>query len=294
MLRGLDVSHYQGTLAWAEIRPALGLSFAFAKALEAESTFDSKFRTNWAGMRGAGLIRGAYAFARPDADPDDDAAAFVDFVQPTEPTDLLVLDLEASALTGPDTAAWACAWAEAVRRLAPGYAAGLYCGGYMHLPAYAGLRAAFDYWWYPRYPTALQSSWPGSFTPVLPDPNEWGGPPDFWQFSATMPWDGQQFDADVFNGTLNQLKALNRRAVPDTPQPAPRPAPDPTPVEDDMTIIARALDTKEQYAVAEGRAFPMTSADVLHALQTPGRLTIQYDTEDELLAEFPASTASAV
>lgn len=62
---GMDVSHYQGTINWSSARSA-GIEFAWIKATEGTSTKDSAFSTNYLGAYNAGVIRGAYHFARPD------------------------------------------------------------------------------------------------------------------------------------------------------------------------------------------------------------------------------------
>jgi lysozyme len=72
-VHGPDVSHHQGMVDWSVIHGA-GASFAFCKATEGYGYRDSRFKENWAGMKEAGLIRGAYHFARanvsnPNASP---------------------------------------------------------------------------------------------------------------------------------------------------------------------------------------------------------------------------------
>src|SRR5579872_5831321 len=56
-LKGVDVSHYDGTINWNSAKAA-GISFAFAKATQGDSYVDNTFATNWAGMKAAGVIRG--------------------------------------------------------------------------------------------------------------------------------------------------------------------------------------------------------------------------------------------
>jgi len=62
---GMDVSHYQGTIAWPTAY-ANGARFAYIKATESTTYKDPMFTTNFNGARAAGLARGAYAFALPD------------------------------------------------------------------------------------------------------------------------------------------------------------------------------------------------------------------------------------
>lgn len=68
--QGIDVSHYQGTVSWPQVRQA-GIEFAFAKATEGLTWTDPQFVVNWQQMKAAGILRGAYHFF----EPADDAAA---------------------------------------------------------------------------------------------------------------------------------------------------------------------------------------------------------------------------
>jgi len=211
MIRGIDVSHHQGALDWHALAASLRLDFAFAKATEGEGFTDPRFLANWAGIHEAGLVRGAYSFARPDASPVDAARAFVAAVKaagPMHPTDMLALDLEVGAPAGVSLHGWATGWAAEVRRLVPGYAIWLY-----HSHKVSG----FDLWWYARWPGL--TSWP---TDVPLVPRE--GHPDIWQWTDNVL--GRQIDGDVFNGTRAQLEALNPGAgKPDDPKPPKPPTP---------------------------------------------------------------------
>jgi hypothetical protein len=53
------------------------------------------------------------------------------------------------------------------------------------------------------------TSWPSSLTATLPSPSAWGGPPDFWQFTASFLTPDHVLDANVYNGTVDQLRSLN-------------------------------------------------------------------------------------
>lgn len=216
LLRGFDVSHWQGSEDWARWVRDYGIRFGAAKATQGETYVDPRFGEHWRGMRAAGLVRIAYDFAQPDADPRNDVAHLlrvVDQAGGLDPTDLLVLDLERSTLSGTATSAWACAWADELKRATGGrFAAVLYCGGYMDLKSYRPLRSHFDVWWYPRYPARYDGrvAWPTSLDELrLPSPNVWGGRPQFWQFSQSFPAGGEPHDADVFDGTETQLRTLN-------------------------------------------------------------------------------------
>ncbi|MFI7287058.1 lysozyme [Streptomyces anulatus] len=64
-VQGIDVSHWQGAINWGSVKAA-GIDFAYMKATEGTSFKDSRFSANYTGSYNAGLIRGAYHFARPD------------------------------------------------------------------------------------------------------------------------------------------------------------------------------------------------------------------------------------
>lgn len=99
---GPDVSRYQhpdgASIDWAAVR-ASGQSFAFVKATEGRAITNSYFAGDWAGARAAGLYRGAYHYAWPDADAGDAVAEAGNFAAlvgaVNQPGDLPpVLDLE--------------------------------------------------------------------------------------------------------------------------------------------------------------------------------------------------------
>jgi GH25 family lysozyme M1 (1,4-beta-N-acetylmuramidase) len=64
-LTGIDVSSYQGSVNWANVKAA-GAQFAYAKATEGLSYVDPYYNANNQGAKGNGLYFGAYHYARPD------------------------------------------------------------------------------------------------------------------------------------------------------------------------------------------------------------------------------------
>ncbi|MEU9131673.1 lysozyme [Kitasatospora sp. NPDC048540] len=62
---GLDVSSWQGSVAWSTAA-ADGARFAYVKATEGTTYLNPYFAQQYNGSYGAGLIRGAYHFALPD------------------------------------------------------------------------------------------------------------------------------------------------------------------------------------------------------------------------------------
>lgn len=119
--KGIDVSHWQGKIDWNKVAGAR-MSFAFIKATEGTSFLDPRFASYRAGARAAGIVTGAYHYARPDATPGDavaEARWLINNISPIASDDLLpVLDLEVTG--GLSTAArqqWMLDWLNEVYRL---------------------------------------------------------------------------------------------------------------------------------------------------------------------------------
>jgi len=62
--KGLDVSNWNGAINWTKVANA-GYRFAFGKATEGTGYTDTTYTTNRNGSEAAGLVFGAYHFARP-------------------------------------------------------------------------------------------------------------------------------------------------------------------------------------------------------------------------------------
>ncbi|WP_381792532.1 lysozyme [Streptomyces niveus] len=65
-VQGIDVSNWQGSINWASVKAA-GIDFAYMKATEGTNFKDASFNANYTNSYNAGLIRGAYHFARPNS-----------------------------------------------------------------------------------------------------------------------------------------------------------------------------------------------------------------------------------
>jgi lysozyme len=97
-IHGIDVSKYQQTIAWEEVRDMqvknIRIGFAFIKATEGISNVDPLFKRNWRRSKSAGMIRGAYHFFIATKDGKMQAKNFIDRVD-LETGDLPpVLDVE--------------------------------------------------------------------------------------------------------------------------------------------------------------------------------------------------------
>jgi lysozyme len=101
-LPGIDVSSYQGAIDWRQVRAA-GIVFAFARVSDGLDVVDERFAENYAGMRRAGVRRGAYQLFRASAEPEAQADLFVAIVRRAGPPDLpLVADIEGDDGMAPD------------------------------------------------------------------------------------------------------------------------------------------------------------------------------------------------
>jgi GH25 family lysozyme M1 (1,4-beta-N-acetylmuramidase) len=120
--KGLDVSNYQGTINWAKVAKA-GYRFAFGKATEGTTYNDKTYTTNRNGSEAAGLVFGAYHFARPGganvaaatASAIKQANHFLAIAGP-QPGELPpVLDLEKTgSLPKQRLLAWTIAWLDQI------------------------------------------------------------------------------------------------------------------------------------------------------------------------------------
>ena len=97
-IHGIDVSRYQTTIAWEEVKRMkvqnIQLGFAFIKATEGNDLVDPFFKRNWTKAKESGMIRGAYHFFNPKKDGKMQAQHFFEQVK-LESGDLPpVLDIE--------------------------------------------------------------------------------------------------------------------------------------------------------------------------------------------------------
>ena len=77
--KGIDISHWQGTIDWGAIPDKY--KFAFMKATEGTGFIDDKFSLNW--FESKGILRGAYHFWRYSASGTAQAEHFFDIVSDT-------------------------------------------------------------------------------------------------------------------------------------------------------------------------------------------------------------------
>jgi lysozyme len=98
-VHGIDVSHYQGKVDWAELAKAQNdeqfpLRFVFMKASEGGDLADDAFQANFDSAKAHGFVRGAYHFYNPKTDPVRQADFFIRSVQLQRGDLPPVLDIE--------------------------------------------------------------------------------------------------------------------------------------------------------------------------------------------------------
>jgi lysozyme len=215
---GIDVSHHNGKIDWWAVARS-NVKFAFAKASDGNSFLDPTFDANWEGMRTAGLLRGAYHFARPGGDPEVQAARFASLVGPLSFGELPpALDLE--VMDGQTDPAAVIQWTLAFVRKAEallGCQLVIYTGGLwrnqLGNPKVPELASRLL--WTARY---------GEAQPVVPHGwQAWS----FWQFTdgqsgnvQTIPGVSGPCDCDWYAGELADLRALSDRLA-NLPPPNP-------------------------------------------------------------------------
>jgi lysozyme len=197
LVYGVDVSYYQGNINWAQVKTAK--DFAIARVSDG-SYLDTKFDQNWAGMKAAGIIRGAYQFFEPGQDPTTQANIMISKMVGFGPGDLPpMLDMEVTGGQSPATiTAKIHTWVNKIKA-ATGRTPLIYTG---------------KYFWDPNVQTNDFATFPlviaAYVKPNCPNtPNAWNKWA-MWQYSSSgsVPGISGNVDMDEFNGTLTDLKKL--------------------------------------------------------------------------------------
>mgnify|MGYP006289477649 CR=1 FL=1 len=211
---GIDVSHWQGDILWAEVAGA-GYSFAFAKATEGVGFIDSMFYTNIQAGTSSGVLMGAYHYGRPDLNNTgaEEAEFFLSVVGDYIEAGYLrpVLDLEVTGdLSREEISAWTVEWIETVKE-ETGVEPLIYTYYYFILDNFNNSVKDYDLW---------IAYWNCDPTPThdIPPTNgfaDW----DFWQYQApggcgsyTIPGVEGAVDLNIFNGIKEELIAFESDA----------------------------------------------------------------------------------
>ncbi|MCI0535497.1 MAG: hypothetical protein L0Z50_09725, partial [Verrucomicrobiales bacterium] len=227
--RGVDVSHWNGTVNWSQVSNPGGRVFAFIHATSGKNTSDNQFPINAAGAHAAGLLVGAYHFAYPEHfTAHEEAQKFLSVAGAYVGTGYLppALDIEDSDIVSDDShpyrmgktalSRWIRDWCSEVEE-ATGvkpmiYSTRWYANNYFDtsLNQYR--------FWVPTYP-ADPSSTPGSLAPwtswtfqqYRTDPRTQGTDLNSTTepyVAGTCPGISGYADLDSFNGNLSELQAL--------------------------------------------------------------------------------------
>ncbi|CAN5148537.1 hypothetical protein BH09MYX1_BH09MYX1_58900 [soil metagenome] len=190
-VQGYDVSYYQGNFDWAAAKKN-GVDFGYARISDGTGFMDPKFATNWAAMKSAGVLRGAYQFFEPSQDATAQANIVVKALGKLGDGDLpAMIDVEATGgQSGGTIAARVKTWLQIVEK-GTGRRPFIYSGSYFWQDNVGDTTLGAYPFWIAAY---------GATCPSLPPGwKNWL----FWQYS-----DGNgSLEHDVFNGTLAQLQA---------------------------------------------------------------------------------------
>lgn len=200
-VQGYDVSYYQGSFNWNAAK-ANGIAFGYARISDGLGFIDPKFGPNWAGMKTAGVLRGAYQFFEPGQDATAQANLVVQTLGKLQDGDLpAMIDVEATGGQSPATvAAKVKTWLQIVEQ-GTGRRPFIYSGSYFWQDNVKDTSLGAYPFWIAAYGPPCPSLPPGWSNWLM------------WQYSDG----GGSLDHDVFNGTLAQLQAYAR-----DPDAAPR------------------------------------------------------------------------
>lgn len=199
-LPGIDVSHHQDAIDWAQVA-ASGQRFVVAKATEGQTFVDPMYATNKAGAEAVGISFTAYHFARPDDTPNDamlEADHFVDVAQLVPGNLIPALDIERTGgLSQAEVTQWILVWLGRVtERL--GVRPMVYTSPNGWANRTGDTTAVAD----AGYTVLWVAHW-GVSSPTLPA-NDWSGIGwTFWQYSSCGAVPGIEgcVDVDWYDGT---------------------------------------------------------------------------------------------
>ena len=221
-LYGIDVSAYQATINWTDVK-AQGIVFAWAKATEGTTVAydDADYVANTTNGVAAGVYMGAYHFAHPDDNPTTagaiaEANHFLSIAQPYIVACELppMLDYEtdvSSSLTGAQQTAWVEAWMNTVHT-ATGIMPILYTDGSI-ANEFTSALASYCKLWIATENDANAVIPPATAppTPSTSDQAAWNPNWTINQYYDAVTVNGIPaggVDGDVFNGDLAALKTL--------------------------------------------------------------------------------------
>lgn len=208
-VKGLDVSNHNGEVNWKKVADG-GQKFAFVLATDGESFTNDLFTKQYSGAKQAGLIVGAYHFARPDGSASKQAQRFLKAANYSHDGKTLppTVDLEVDPKDGgcygqsaDQIKEWAKTFTGAVKE-GTGRDAIVYTSPAFWDKCLGGTKSFKD-----------NPLWVASWGVDKPQtPGGWESW-TFWQYSNSGTVDGVsgRVDVDRFNGTLDQLTQFAAR-----------------------------------------------------------------------------------
>ena len=203
LVLGIDVSNYQGTIDWNQVKQA-GRDFAFIKATESVDTSDNQFAANILGAKNAGILAAAYHFARPSYgnSPEAEASYFVSIAGPYIVAGALrpALDFEddnsLTTMTDAQLTDWVSRWAAEVKRRT-GAEPMLYMDG-RFVSRLTTPATAYPLWFAAPGLVTTQPADVGNFPSAVFKQYDWHG---------SVNGISGEVDLDVFFGDMSQLQS---------------------------------------------------------------------------------------
>jgi lysozyme len=205
---GIDISHHNNNIVNLLSLKGDSISFVICKATEGVTYTDPHFFDNWSMIKEKGLIRGAYHFYRTNDDPINQAQLFCAIISDRDSTDLPpVIDFENGSVVDSDSISSIQSnliifinEIEQRMKVKPIIYTSPNC-------ANKYLNNAF----FSQY-----SLWIADYSSVDTPriPNIWSSKPFLiWQRTDDYSFDNYTLDADLYNGSLKELRAFINSSV---------------------------------------------------------------------------------